>query len=194
MTAHPPPRVAIYARVSTDNQMSGEEGSLATQEATLRAAAAIKFGDDATIRVFREEAASGKSLDRPALQRLLKAVERDEIDHVTVTRIDRVSRSLVDFMNLHATFEAAKVGFHSIKDSFDTSGAFGMAMLQILLVSHSWNVPRRQSGPARPCRLGLSGASGTAAPRPSATTRRGRGSWRSTRPRWPSSAKRSSSC
>ena len=134
MTAHPPPRVAIYARVSTDNQMSGEEGSLATQEATLRAAAAIKFGDDATIRVFREEAASGKSLDRPALQRLLKAVERDEIDHVMVTRIDRVSRSLVDFMNLHATFEAAKVGFHSIKDSFDTSGAFGMAMLQILLV------------------------------------------------------------
>ena len=129
-----PTRVGIYTRVSSDIQASAEEGSLETQEAALRKFAEATYGPDATIRVFREEGASGKDMERPALTRMRQALARGEIDCVMVTRIDRLSRSLLDFCGLHESFKTDGVAFRSIKESFDTSSAFGKAMLQILLV------------------------------------------------------------
>jgi site-specific DNA recombinase len=134
MPAATPIRIAIYTRVSSDLQASSDEGSLETQERALRTFAEASYGTDSLIRVFREEGASGKNLDRPALSRMRAAIGRKEIDCVMVTRIDRLSRSLLDFCGLHDSFRALGVSFRSIKDSFDTSTAFGKAMLQILLV------------------------------------------------------------
>lgn len=58
-------RVALYTRVSTDIQAGKDEGSLDTQEARLRAYLASRPGRHEVVQVFREEGASGKSLERP---------------------------------------------------------------------------------------------------------------------------------
>ena len=126
-------RVGLYTRVSTDNQL-GDEGSLETQEARLRAAVASRQSPHLVARVFREEGASGKNLDRPQLQEMLAAVAAGQLDVVIVTRLDRLSRSLLDFYELHRAFEARNVQFVSLNESFDTSQPIGRAMLKLVLV------------------------------------------------------------
>ncbi|TNE87274.1 MAG: recombinase family protein [Deltaproteobacteria bacterium] len=130
----PAVRVGIYTRVSTDLQAHQDEGSLDTQEARLRAALLARAGDHEVVRVFREEGQSGKSLDRPALQQMLDAVRRRELDLIIVTRIDRLSRSLLDFYEVHRLFEEHEVRFVSLNETFDTSSAVGRAMLKLVLV------------------------------------------------------------
>ncbi len=127
-------RVALYTRVSTDLQASKDEGSLDTQEARLRAAVLSRNGPAEITQVFREEGASGKNLARPQVQRLLNAVRNREVDLVMVTRVDRLSRSLLDFYELHRLFEENNVQFVSLNESFDTSTAIGRAMLKLVLV------------------------------------------------------------
>ena len=127
-------RVALYTRVSTDLQANKEEGSLDTQEARLRGAVAIRQGHHEIRQVFREEGESGKSLDRPALQRLLAGIRSNQFDLVVVTRIDRMSRSLLDFYQLHRELEDHGVRFVSLNETFDTSTALGRAMLALVLV------------------------------------------------------------
>jgi site-specific DNA recombinase len=129
-----PLRVALYTRVSTDMQATKDEGSLDTQESRLRSALASRSGDYEVRHVFREEGESGKSLDRPALQQLLTRVRAGDLDLVMVTRIDRLSRSLLDFYEVHLLFEETGVQFISLNETFDTSTAVGRAMLKLVLV------------------------------------------------------------
>ncbi|MFH1468344.1 MAG: recombinase family protein [Pseudomonadota bacterium] len=127
-------RVALYTRVSTDNQANKDEGSLDTQEARLRGAIIGRAGPHQVVGVFREEGLSGKNLERPQLQKMLDLVRLGAIDLVMVTRIDRLSRSLTDFYELHRLFEEHQVQFVSLNETFDTSNAVGRAMLKLLLV------------------------------------------------------------
>ncbi len=127
-------RVALYTRVSTDMQAHRDEGSLDTQEGRLRAYLDSRPGHHEVVQVFREEGASGKSLDRPELQRMLHAVRRGQVDLVLVTRLDRLSRSLLDFFELHRAFEERSVQFVSLNETFDTSSPVGRAMLKLVLV------------------------------------------------------------
>ena len=126
--------VALYTRVSTDLQASRDEGSLDTQEARLRHAVRARGEMDAPVLVFREEGVSGKSLDRPSLQALIEAVKAGKVGRVMVTRVDRLSRSLMDFYELNQLFEKHEVQFQSLNESFDTSSAMGRAMVKLLLV------------------------------------------------------------
>ena len=121
-------RVALYTRVSTDMQASKDEGSLDTQEARLRAAVASRAGRSEVVRVFREEGESGKSLDRPELQAMLAGIRAGEFDLLMVTRIDRLSRSLMDFHQVHELMQRQGVQFWSLNESFDTSTAVGPAL------------------------------------------------------------------
>ena len=134
MTTPSATRVAIYTRVSTDMQASKDEGSLDTQEARLRAAVASRAGCAEVVRVFREEGESGKSLDRPELQALLAGIRAGDFDLLMVTRIDRLSRSLMDFHQVHELMKRQGVQFWSLNESFDTSTAVGRAMLKLVLV------------------------------------------------------------
>ena len=127
-------RVAVYVRVSTDIQASKEEGSLETQEARLRAHFISRGVEPGSIVVYREEGKSGKSLDRPEVQRLLTDVRAGRVQTVAVTRFDRISRSLRDFLDLTAEFDELDVKIISLKEQFDTSTPIGRASLKILLV------------------------------------------------------------
>ena len=132
-----PVRVALYARVSTDLQARAEEGSLDTQVARLQREVEIRqerHGPHQVVAVLREEGASGKDMERPALRRLVRLVESNKVDLVLVTRIDRLSRSLLDFLFLHETFDKRGVRFVSLNEQFDTSTPVGEAMLKLLLV------------------------------------------------------------
>ena len=129
----PEVRCAAYIRVSTDNQALRDEGSLETQEARLRAAVAALPGHVIN-RVFREEGESGKSLDRPQMRQLVRAVRSREIDKVMVVRLDRLSRSLLDFCSLQEFLEQHEVGLHSLNESLDTTSPLGRAMVKLLMV------------------------------------------------------------
>ncbi len=128
------PIIALYTRVSTDLQATRDEGSLDTQESRLRATLTARGEADVPVQVFREEGASGKNLDRPAMTQLMAAIKAGKVRRVMVTRLDRLSRSLLDFYELNQLFEKQGVEFVSLNESFDTSSPVGRAMLKLVLV------------------------------------------------------------
>jgi DNA invertase Pin-like site-specific DNA recombinase len=76
---------------------------------------------------------SGATLVRPALKRLLTDIEAERVDIVVVYKIDRLSRSLMDFSKLAETFDRHKVSFVSVTQQFNTSTSMGRLTLNMLL-------------------------------------------------------------
>lgn len=123
-------RIAIYCRVSTDEQ--AKEGvSLEEQKTRLRAYC-LAMGWSAEIVEFIDDGYSAKSLDRPALQKLLKQVDEGVISRLMVTKLDRLSRRLLDLLNLIELLKQHEVSFVSTSESFDTDTPSGRLTLQVL--------------------------------------------------------------
>jgi DNA invertase Pin-like site-specific DNA recombinase len=76
---------------------------------------------------------SGGTLERPALQRLLRDVELGLIDVIVVYKVDRLSRSLTDFARIVEIFERHTVSFVSVTQAFNTTTSMGRLTLNILL-------------------------------------------------------------
>ncbi len=76
---------------------------------------------------------SGGNLERPALKRLLKDVEAGKINVIVVYKIDRLTRSLMDFSRLVEAFDKQNVTFASVTQSFNTTTSMGRLTLNILL-------------------------------------------------------------
>lgn len=125
-------RVAIYIRVSTQEQ--AEEGySIGAQ--TERLTAYCKARDWAVYNTYIDPGFSGSNTERPALKKLIKDVENKKVDIVLVYKLDRLSRSQKDTLLLiEDVFNKHGVSFVSINENFDTSTAFGRAMIGILSV------------------------------------------------------------
>jgi len=123
-------RVAIYGRVSTDEQ--AREGiSLEEQRERLRAyCRAIGWSGD--IVEFVDDGYSAKNTDRPALQKLLREVQNQTISKLLVTKLDRLSRRLIDLLQLIEMFQHHNVSFTSTTESFDTDTPSGRLTLQVL--------------------------------------------------------------
>ena len=124
------PRVAGYVRVSSARQ-AREGESLDEQEARLQAACAGRGWPQA--RIYREAGVSASAAKRPALRRLLRAVRAGDVDVVLVKKVDRLSRSLVDFEKTYAILEKHSVDLVSLQESFDSTTAIGRAVLRIVL-------------------------------------------------------------
>lgn len=77
---------------------------------------------------------SGKDTDRPGFQQMMLDIRSGKINCVVVYRIDRISRSLVDFFELMEDFNTYGVDFRSLTENFDTSTPMGRAMLSIIAV------------------------------------------------------------
>ncbi|MPZ50970.1 MAG: hypothetical protein GEU75_17000 [Dehalococcoidia bacterium] len=118
---------AGYPRVSTDIQV--ERDALQNQVQALEAFASAH---DLTLRLYPEAGVSAKDIDRPKLQELLRDVRAGRVRTVIVTKLDRISRSLADVLDLMRLFEAHGVKFVSLRDNIDTSGPVGRFMLHIL--------------------------------------------------------------
>jgi site-specific DNA recombinase len=76
---------------------------------------------------------TGGNLDRPALKRLLTDVDQGRIDCIVVYKIDRLSRSLLDFAKLMDAFERRKVAFVSVTQQFNSATSMGRLLLNVLL-------------------------------------------------------------
>jgi site-specific DNA recombinase len=75
---------------------------------------------------------TGANLDRPALKNLLEHIEARRVDCVVVYKVDRLSRSLLDFARLMGVFEQRSVGFVSVTQQFNTTTSLGRLTLNIL--------------------------------------------------------------
>jgi DNA invertase Pin-like site-specific DNA recombinase len=84
-------------------------------------------------KTYEDSGQSGGSLERPALQDLIADIESGVVDLVVIYKIDRLTRSLTDFVRLVDMFDRYSVAFVSITQSFDTSDSMGRLILNILL-------------------------------------------------------------
>jgi site-specific DNA recombinase len=76
---------------------------------------------------------TGGNMDRPALQRLKDDIESGKVDCVVVYKVDRLSRSLLDFARLMELFDRQKIAFVSVTQQFNTANSMGRLMLNVLL-------------------------------------------------------------
>ena len=112
-------RCAIYTRKSSEEGLDQEFNSLEAQHEAC--AAYIKSqGWKAIAERFDDGGHSGGSLERPALQRLMGAVEARQVDVIVIYKIDRLTRSLADFARLADSLDANGVSFVSVTQQFNT--------------------------------------------------------------------------
>lgn len=128
-----PYKIALYIRVSTEEQAMRTEGSLESQKYRLNGFVDIKNMQQTNwgtvVETFLDEGLSAKDTKRPALQRMLKDLRKGRVDMVLVTDISRLSRSIRDFCELIDIFKETKTQFLSLKEQFDTTTAAGEMML-----------------------------------------------------------------
>lgn len=72
-------------------------------------------------------------MERPALRRLMQDVEQGKVDVIVVYKIDRLTRSLIDFSQLIVVLEKMNVSFVSVTQEFNTTNSMGRLMLNVLL-------------------------------------------------------------
>ena len=131
---HKRQRCAIYTRKSIDNY-AGEFGSLDAQRAICSAyiASQLPKGWEEISKRYDDLGESGKSLNRPALQELLRDVESGLVDVIVIYKLDRITRTIVDFVRLMDLLESCGVHFVSVTQNFDTADSTGRLIQNILL-------------------------------------------------------------
>lgn len=129
-------KIALYIRVSTEEQAENPEGSIRNQEDRLRQAVEYKnrngdFGQ--IVDVYTDAGISAKDMKRPQLQNLLHAIQNHEVDLVMVTELSRLSRNSRDFIQMWDMMRAYGCGFTSLREDFDTTTAAGeMVLFQLM--------------------------------------------------------------
>jgi len=109
-------RCAIYTRKSSEEGLDQEFNSLDAQRESAEAFIASQRAEGWEVLPDRYDDGgfSGGSMERPALDRLLRDIEAGKIDCVVVYKVDRLSRSLMDFSRIMETFEKSGVSFVSL--------------------------------------------------------------------------------
>jgi site-specific DNA recombinase len=128
-------RCAIYTRKSTEEGLEKEFNSLDAQRATAEAyiASQQQQGWRGLPERYDDGGFTGGNLERPALQRLLEHIAAGQVDCVLVAKVDRLSRSLLDFARLMELFEKHQVAFVSVTQMFSTATSVGRLILNVLL-------------------------------------------------------------
>jgi DNA invertase Pin-like site-specific DNA recombinase len=128
-------RCAVYTRKSSEEGLDMEFNSLDAQREACEAFIASQRAEGWVLVRDRYDdgGISGGTLERPALKRLVADIQEGLVDVVVVYKIDRLSRSLVDFTKLVEVFDANNVTFVSVTQSFNTTTSMGRLTLNILL-------------------------------------------------------------
>lgn len=122
--------IALYARKSIERENSIScETQLEYCKATLKP-------DERSMKIltFVDNGYSGGNTDRDGFQKMMKKIEQGKISKLVVYRLDRISRSLSDFVNILNTLKQYNVKFVSSQESFDTSSPYGEMIVKILMV------------------------------------------------------------
>ncbi len=141
-------RCAIYTRKSTNEGLDNGFSSLDAQREAAEAFIQSQRGDGWTCLPTRYDDGgfSGGTMHRPALRRLLADVEAGNVDAVVVYKVDRLSRSLLDFARIMEVLDHHGAAFVSITQQFATNTSIGRLTLNMLLSFA--RCPRRPMGDA----------------------------------------------
>ena len=128
-------RCAVYTRKSTEEGLEMEFNSLDAQRESCEAYVASQKAEGWVLVPddYDDGGFSGGTLERPALKRLLADIELGRVDVIVVYKIDRLSRSLMDFARLVEVFDRKAVTFVSVTQSFNTTTSMGRLTLNVLL-------------------------------------------------------------
>ena len=128
-------RCAIYTRKSSEEGLEQEFNSLDAQYEACSAyiVSQKSEGWKRTPVRYDDGGISGGTLERPALRRLLADIEAGRVDLVVVYKIDRLTRSLMDFSKLVERFDKSNCSFVSVTQAFNTSTSMGRLTLNVLL-------------------------------------------------------------
>jgi site-specific DNA recombinase len=128
-------RCAIYTRKSTEDGLEQDFNSLHAQreacEAYIRSQASE--GWQLIKEHYDDGGISGATMDRPALKQLLHHIAEGKVDIVVVYKIDRLTRSLMDFARMVELFDRHQVSFVSVTQQFNTTTSMGRLTLNVLL-------------------------------------------------------------
>lgn len=133
--ARPMVRCAIYTRKSTEEGLEQDFNTLDAQrecgELFIKSQAAE--GWQCLEQRYDDGGYSGGNMDRPALKRLLADIEAGKVDAVVVYKVDRLSRSLLDFARMMEVFDRHHVAFVSVTQQINSATSMGRLMLNVLL-------------------------------------------------------------
>ena len=128
-------RCAIYTRKSTEEGLEQEFNSLDAQresgEAFIKSQA--HEGWVCLPTRYDDGGFTGGNMDRPALKSLLADIEAGLVDVVVVYKVDRLSRSLLDFAKMMEAFDKHRVAFAAVTQQFNTASSMGRLVLNVLL-------------------------------------------------------------
>ncbi|MEO8223496.1 MAG: recombinase family protein [Gammaproteobacteria bacterium] len=128
-------RCAIYTRKSSEEGMEQDTNSLDAQRGACEAYVTSQAHEGWRLLPtrFDDGGFSGGTLERPALQALMEAIKARKVDVVVIYKIDRLSRSLMDFVQLAENFDAHQVSFLLVTHAFSTTSSMGRLILNVLL-------------------------------------------------------------
>ena len=131
----PKRRCAVYTRKSTDEGLDSDFNTLDAQRESGEAYIISQRhqGWECITDRYDDGGFSGANVERPALKRLMADIEGGKVDAVVVYKVDRLSRSLLDFARLIEVFDRRGVSFVSVTQQFDTSSPMGRLVLNVLL-------------------------------------------------------------
>ncbi len=128
-------KCAIYTRKSTEEGLEQDFNSLDAQREACEAYIKSQMHEGWTLisKHYDDGGFSGGTIDRPAFQELLEDIKNDNIDIVVVYKVDRLTRSIMDFAKIIEIFDNHKASFVSITQHFNTTTSMGRLTLNILL-------------------------------------------------------------
>jgi DNA invertase Pin-like site-specific DNA recombinase len=128
-------RCAIYARKSTEEGLAQAFNSLDAQRESAEAYiwSQRHMGWTVLERRYEDGGYTGANLERPALRALMEDSQSGQVDCVVVYKVDRLSRSLLDFARLMGIFEEHGVSLVSVTQQLNTTDSLGRLTLNILL-------------------------------------------------------------
>jgi site-specific DNA recombinase len=128
-------RCAIYTRKSTEEGLQQEFNSLDAQRESAEAFVASQQHEGWTCLADRYDDGgfTGGNMERPGLARMMADIEAGKVDCVMVYKVDRLSRSLLDFARMMRVFDDQRVSFVSVTQQFNTATSMGRLVLNVLL-------------------------------------------------------------
>jgi site-specific DNA recombinase len=128
-------RCAIYTRKSSEDGLEQDFNSLHAQREACEAFIRSQQGEGWRVveTAYDDGGLSGGTMERPALQQLLDDIGQGRVDTVVVYKVDRLTRSLMDFAKIVERFDRHGVSFVAVTQQFNTTTSMGRLTLNILL-------------------------------------------------------------
>ena len=128
-------RCAVYTRKSSEEGLELDFNSLDAQREACEAYIKSQKHEGWTLvtKQYNDGGFSGGTMERPAFKELLEDIKQNKIDIVVVYKVDRLTRSLMDFAKIIEIFDAHQASFVSITQQFNTTTSMGRLTLNMLL-------------------------------------------------------------